>query len=189
LVPGPRNQGQTRDIPGTRWCLILGSTPCRHADLPMGRRCNICYFCRLIFFFIKHLREPLPNPEANTTSISTSQLPTRPKPSRRSSRWRDYVRLLPHIDDFFLPTVKSIPKAPRAMCFPARPPRSRAQPQERTLETHTDVRAKDWIRLFFVGSAPRVVHLSSSYSSAPLPKRESYFEVPQISGAGLRTYM
>jgi hypothetical protein len=75
----------------------------RLAGLPMGWKCISYYFCRLTEVFIRHLREPLPNPTAHTPRLTTKQQPTRPTPSRRyllNSRWRG-ARLLPYIDDFF----------------------------------------------------------------------------------------
>jgi hypothetical protein len=72
----------------------------RLAGLPMGLKCNSCYFCRLTEVFIRHLHEPLPSP--NTPRTPTNQQPTRPKPSLiylRDSRWRG-ARLLPCMDVF-----------------------------------------------------------------------------------------
>jgi hypothetical protein len=73
------------------------------AGLPMGWKCSSYYFCRLTKVFIRHLREPLPNPTGHTPRLATNQQPTRPTPSRcylRNSRWRG-ARLLPYMDDFF----------------------------------------------------------------------------------------
>jgi hypothetical protein len=58
----------------------------RLAGLLMGWKCNNYYFCRLTEVFIRHLREPLPNPTGHTPRLSTNQQPTRPKPSRRYLR-------------------------------------------------------------------------------------------------------
>jgi hypothetical protein len=74
----------------------------RLAGLPMAWKCSIYYFCRLTEVFIRYLRDPLPNPTGHTPRTSTSQKPTRPKPSRRylrNSLWRG-AKLLPYMDDF-----------------------------------------------------------------------------------------
>jgi hypothetical protein len=72
------------------------------AGLPMDWSCSSYYFSRLTEVFIRHLREPLPNPTGHTPRLPTNQQPTRPTPSRRymrNSRWRG-ARLLPYMDDF-----------------------------------------------------------------------------------------
>jgi hypothetical protein len=72
------------------------------AGLPIGWKCSSYYFCRLTEVFIRHLREPLPNPTGHNPGLATNQQPTRATPSRRylrNSRWRG-ARLLPYMDDF-----------------------------------------------------------------------------------------
>jgi hypothetical protein len=46
------------------------------AGLPMGWKCSSYYFCRLTEVFIRHLREPLPNPTGHTPRLATNQQPT-----------------------------------------------------------------------------------------------------------------
>jgi hypothetical protein len=68
----------------------------RLVGLPMGWKCNNYYFCRLSEVFIRHLREPLPNPNEHNSRMSTNQRPSRRY--LRSSRWRG-ARLLLYMDD------------------------------------------------------------------------------------------
>jgi hypothetical protein len=42
------------------------------AGLPMGWKCNNYYFCRLTEVFIRHLREPMPNPSGHTPWLATN---------------------------------------------------------------------------------------------------------------------
>jgi hypothetical protein len=43
--------------------------------LPMGWKCITHYFCRLTEVFIRHLREPLPNPTGHTPRIAQTITP------------------------------------------------------------------------------------------------------------------
>jgi hypothetical protein len=45
----------------------------RLAGLPMCWMCSNYYFCRLSEVFIRHLREPLPNPTGHNSRLATSQ--------------------------------------------------------------------------------------------------------------------
>jgi hypothetical protein len=77
------------------------------AGLPMGWKCSGYYFCRLTEVFIRHLREPLPNPPGHNPRLPTIQQPTRPTPSKcylHNSRWRG-ARLLPYMDDFLFLSI------------------------------------------------------------------------------------
>jgi hypothetical protein len=56
------------------------------AGLPMGWKCSSYYLYLLTEVFIRHLREPLPNPTGHTPRLATSQQHTRPTPSRRYLR-------------------------------------------------------------------------------------------------------
>jgi hypothetical protein len=90
--------------------VIYRGTLYKLAGLPMGWKCSSYYFCRLTEVFIRHLREPLPNPTGHNPRLATNEQPTRLTPSRRylrNSRWRG-ARLLPYMDDFFfLPIAKT----------------------------------------------------------------------------------
>jgi hypothetical protein len=80
------------------------------AGRPMGWKCSTYYFGRLYEVFIRHLREPMPNPTGHTPRLATNLQPTRPTPSRRyrrKSQWRG-ARLLPSmVNFFFLPTAET----------------------------------------------------------------------------------
>jgi hypothetical protein len=82
-------------------------TQYRPASMLMGSKCSRYYFCRLTEVFIRHLREPMPNPTGHNPRMYTNHQLMRPRPSRRylrNSRWRG-ARLLPYI--FFLPTSET----------------------------------------------------------------------------------
>jgi hypothetical protein len=80
-----------REEDGNFFTVNYRGTLYKIAGLSMGWKCSICYFCRLSEVFIRHSREPVPNPTGHTPRLATNQQPTRPTPSRRysrNSRWK-----------------------------------------------------------------------------------------------------
>jgi hypothetical protein len=114
------------------------------AGLPMGWKCRSYYFCRLNEGFVRHSREPLPNPTGHNPRLHTNQQPTRPTPSRRYLRNSQAGCPMTPVHGLlfiFCRLQRRNVTAPRPRRVPTRPPRARTQPQLRPLGAYANLRA------------------------------------------------